>query len=432
MSTGETGRVAASGTGAEGGIDILIATLRYPPYVTGGYELLTRDAVVALRERGYDIRVLAGKGSRFASEPDVLPWLEPELDGEDPMAASMHASGREKLRLHFLRKANLEATTRAIETLKPKLFFYFNLGLVSLAPILAARRARIPTLGYLSDPWIANYWLIDWKASGRKPLRCAALSFLWKRLRSYVGTGPVLCCSQHLLERLERDGLEPGSGSVLPLGVPPDVEARTRELAVPRRETDHPLRVACISALWLGKGQHVLLKALARAKEQGRSIEVWMAARSGTDEYRSQLERIVREAGIEDAIEFKPELSRAQLAEELQRSHVLCVPSVWDEPFPLSTLEGLAHGLAVCVSSAGGCPEAIQDGVDGRVFHSGDDADLARVLMSFEEDEPARYAQAKRGLERSRTRLAHSGFIDGLERAIATAAAGSPGNMGGA
>jgi len=402
-------------------LDILVGTLRYPPYVAGGYELLTRDAVDALRARGHRVHVLTARGDRFAGDERILPWLEPELDGEDPLAASLHAPLGERLRLHFLRRANQEATARALERVKPDLFLFFNLGLASLAPILAARRAGVVTLGFLSDPWIANYWLLDWEKSGRKPLRRNVLSFFYRRLRSYVGTGSVLCCSRHLLQRLEIDGLERGTGDVLHLGVPPDVEARTRELEIPGRDSGTPLRVGCISALWAGKGQHVLVKALARVREMGHAVELWMAAPSETDAYRSELEALVAGAGIGDAVEFKPELSREALARELALSHVLCVPSVWDEPFPLATLEGLSHGLAVCVSTAGGSPEAIEDGVDGRVFRSEDEAALATVLAAWEGDEPSRLRMAAAGRAKALGALSHDRFVEGLERAMARA-----------
>jgi glycosyltransferase involved in cell wall biosynthesis len=398
---------------------LLVVTLYYPPYVAGGYELLTRDAVVALRKRGYKIRVLAGKGERFASESDVMPWLEPDLDAGDPFRSAVHASNRERLRLHFLRKSNLEASARAIAEEKPDLVFFFNLGLVSLAPILAARRAGVATLGYLSDSWAANHWVLDWRrAAGRKPLRLALLSFLWRCFRSYVRLGPFLCCSRHLLSRLEADRIAHGSGEVLHLGIPLDVESRTAEIEEPKRSAGAPLRVACISALWAGKGQDVLVKAMGKVKRQGKSVELWLAAASQSSAYREELEALVRREELEDEIEFLDDRTRAELSRELEKSHALIVPSVWEEPFPLSTLEGMAHGLAVGVSDAGGSPEAIVDGVDGRVFEAGDVDALARVLLDWEGDEEQRLRMGVAGRKKVRTEFSHSGFVDGLERAI--------------
>ena len=409
-------------SGSSTGHRLLFVTLRYPPYVAGGYELLTRDAAEALRARGHNVHVLAGKGERFKDSGDVSPWLEPDLDGEDPFQVAMGARFRERLRLDFLRSSNLEATSRAIAAFQPELVFFFNLGLVSLAPILAARRAKVPTLGYLSDPWVASHWLLDWRTSGRKPLRLFLLSKLWRCFRSYVDIGPALCCSQSLRERLVGEGLSSEATGVLHLGVPPDIEVATAKLEPPKREPGEALRVGCISALWKGKGQDVLVRALSLAREKKVPIELWLAAPSATD-FRRELEVLVFELGLSTAVRFLDALTREDLSKELQRTHVLCVPSVWEEPFPLSTLEGMAHGLAVGVSTAGGSPEAIRDGEDGRVFPKGDAEALAQGLLDWESDEPGRLAMGRAAQASARGRLNHRLFIDGIERAIGKALA---------
>ena len=174
-------------------LSILVVTLRYPPYVAGGYELLTRDAVEALRARGHRVTVLAGRGERHA--PDVLGRLEPDLDAdEDLFERSFRASNAERFRLHFHRAANARATREALRESGAEVLFFFNLGLVSLAPIVAARRAGVPTLGYVSDPWPANHWLLAWRqneASRAKTLRLALLAGAWGAFRRWVRLGAV-------------------------------------------------------------------------------------------------------------------------------------------------------------------------------------------------------------------------------------------------
>jgi len=399
---------------------LLAVTLRYPPYVAGGYELLTRDAVEALRARGHDVCVLAGRGERLTGVDGVLPWLEPELDAGDPFERALQASNLERTRLHFLRRANLHATRRALQEVRPDVLVFFNLGLVSLAPILAARRAGVPTLGYVSDPWPANHWVLAWRATGpgHKRLRRGLLERAWRGFRSHVDLGPLLCCSAHLAHRLAGEGLPPKTLQVLHLGVPPDVEERTAALEPPRRAPDEPLRVACISALWRGKGQDVLLRALADVRARGLPVELWLAAPSETSEFRRELGELMATHQLADAVEVLEGLPRAELSARLARSHVLVVPSVWQEPYPLSTLEGMAHGLAVVVSDAGGTPEAVDAGHDGCVFPAGDAAALADVLAELAADEEARHALGRAAQARARERSSHAAFVDGLERAL--------------
>ena len=61
---------------------------------------------------------------------------------------------------------------------------------------------------------------------------------------------------------------------------------------------------------------------------------------------------------------------------------VLAVPSVRDESLPLVVLEAMAAGTPVFASRLSGLPEAVQDGVTGRLFEPGDVAGLAALLRS--------------------------------------------------
>jgi glycosyltransferase involved in cell wall biosynthesis len=49
------------------------------------------------------------------------------------------------------------------------------------------------------------------------------------------------------------------------------------------------------------------------------------------------------------------------LPAEIAKAHIHVVPSRWDEPFGLTTLEGMASGLATVASATGGTPEVVGD-----------------------------------------------------------------------
>lgn len=403
---------------------ILAVTLRYPPYVAGGYELLTRDAVVALRERGHEVTVLAGQGARFAEEDGVLPLLEPALpeEGEDGdlFRRAREGSNLTRFRMHLLSPANLRATRRALHQVRPDVLFAFNLGLVSLAPLLAARLAETPTLIYASDPWLANHWLREWEASagrGSKAVQLEVLRRFWGSLRDLVGVGPVLACSAYLRDTLAASGVDPRSIDVAHLGVPPDMEVLAEGVPVPVRSAGEPLRVVCLSSFWEGKGQRSLLEGVAYARAAGAPVELVLAG-AGEGAFLEELRARAARPDLAGHVRFTPGLSRRDVSRTLAASHVFCLPSTWGEPFALSTLEAMAHGLAVVASDAGGTPEAFGDGREGVLFRAGDARAIGDALARLAADEGARHRLGEAARERAATVLSHASFVDRLETAL--------------
>ena len=406
---------------------VLAVTLRYPPYVGGGYELLTGDAVVGLRARGHDVRVLSGAGEKLRGDGDVLPWLEPSLDGDDDLfQRSFEASNAERFKLHFLRLANYRATLRAIDATAPELVLFFNLAHLSLAPVLAARHAGVPTLGYVADPWPENHWVRAWRERshtvGSKPLGLAALTRAWSVFRELVGLGPLLACSDWLRRELVAAGLSGADIEVLYLGLAPEMQRLAKAPAggLELRRADAPLRVVCTSMLWEGKGQHVLLKAAARARGAGCKVEVVLAGR-GDASYQRYLEELAALPELEGAVTFAGFLGREGVSELLRGAHVFALPSLWGEPFGLATVEAMAHGLPVVASDAGASPELVRDGREGWIVSPGDPTAWSRALMRLADDESGRRDAARAARERALNEFTHERFLDGLEAAARAA-----------
>ena len=86
-------------------------------------------------------------------------------------------------------------------------------------------------------------------------------------------------------------------------------------------------------------------------------------------------------------------VGREELPEVMRRTHIHVVPSRWDEPFGLTTLEGMATGLATVASDTGGTPEVIGDA--GLLFRRDDAEHLAEHLWSLV-GSPTRLADLQR------------------------------------
>ena len=106
------------------------------------------------------------------------------------------------------------------------------------------------------------------------------------------------------------------------------------------------------------KGLAVLLHALALLADRGVRPTLTVIGRGPAESlHRGQVEQL----GLVAQVEFSGPLRGAALRDRLAGHQLLIVPSVWDEPFGVVVLEGLACGLIPVVSDAGGLPEAVGD-----------------------------------------------------------------------
>lgn len=103
----------------------------------------------------------------------------------------------------------------------------------------------------------------------------------------------------------------------------------------------------------------------------------------GTGELSTELNRLVESIGLSGNVTFVGSLKGESLVECLNEHRYLLVPSVWEEPFGIVTLEGMACGCVPIVSDGGGLPEAI--GNAGLLFKRGDVNDLFRCMKLIKE-----------------------------------------------
>lgn len=163
------------------------------------------------------------------------------------------------------------------------------------------------------------------------------------------------------------------------------------------------------------KGVPVLLSALGELARRGVRPSLTVI---GDGPERPALDALARQVGIADRVRFTGVLAGEALVAELNAHRVLVVPSVWEEPFGVVVLEGLACGLVPVVARSGGLPEAA--GRAGIVVPKGDAtalADgLARVLHDTGERQRLRDAAAAHLAEHTPDRVARA-YLRVLERA---------------
>ena len=118
------------------------------------------------------------------------------------------------------------------------------------------------------------------------------------------------------------------------------------------------------------KGGDFLLDALPEvARALGAELELTMAGDGPSREtWQLKARRLETDPGI--AVRFPGWLSEAQLGQELARTDLLVMPSVWPEPFGLIGAEAARLGIPSAAFDVGGISEWLLDGISGALAPS--------------------------------------------------------------
>jgi glycosyltransferase involved in cell wall biosynthesis len=92
---------------------------------------------------------------------------------------------------------------------------------------------------------------------------------------------------------------------------------------------------------------------------------------------------------------------RKDVARLLRAADLFLLTSI-SEGIPLTLIEAMAAGLPIVSTRVGGVPEVIEDDLTGCLAPAGDDAVLAKKILSLAADPPLRVQMAQRGRERAR------------------------------
>ena len=130
------------------------------------------------------------------------------------------------------------------------------------------------------------------------------------------------------------------------------------------------------------KGVDRLLEALAVLAGRGRRYRLSVI---GDGPEAPALRAQAQSLGIAGQVEFVGRRVGDALVAALNAHRVLVVPSVWEEPFGIVVLEGLACGCVPVVTRSGGLPDAVGD--CGLVVARDDLAALADGIASLVDDD---------------------------------------------
>jgi len=201
----------------------------------------------------------------------------------------------------------------------------------------------------------------------------------------YRAAARVIAVSRAIADVLERAGLRPEALRVVYEGVPDrEPQAGGREALRALGLPEDALVVGNVAALTDHKDHETLLAAAASVVT--RVPSAWFVI-VGDGELRLPLEARARALGLQARCVFAG--FRTDLDRLLPAFDVFCLSSHM-EGLGTSLLDAMAFGRAVVATRAGGIPEAVEDGVTGRVVPPRDPDALADALAAVLGDARAR------------------------------------------
>jgi glycogen(starch) synthase len=141
--------------------------------------------------------------------------------------------------------------------------------------------------------------------------------------------------------------------------------------------------IVFVGRLVSDKGCDLLIRALHSLALEGRQFSVTII---GDGPERKRLELLVHQHKLNSCVTFTGALRGADLASEISNHKVMVIPSIWNEPYGIVAIEGLAAGCYLIGSSGGGLGEIISK--VGCAFPNGNEialADSIRNVFSNEE-----------------------------------------------
>ena len=311
----------------------------------------------------------------------------------------------------------LEARARAGGVAVHPLPFRGDLWPPAILGLARLVRSAAPGALLLHDPHAVSAAIVATRLAGRCPL--VAVRRVDFRLRSLLSRRKYATCDRVIVvsgaigaivteggvpaerQRLVYEGVldrAPAAGgrsALAALGIPGGAPVIGNVAAL----TDH-------------KDHATLVEAMARLR--GRAPEARLLI-AGEGPLRRALEAQVRALGLGDRVVlagFRGDLDRL-----LPACAVFCLSSRL-EGLGTSLLDAMAFGLPIVATAAGGIPEAVEDGVTGRLVPPRDPAALADALVGVLGDESGRRALGAAGRRRFEERFTTERMVEGTLRVL--------------
>jgi glycosyltransferase involved in cell wall biosynthesis len=400
---------------------VLLVSNLYPPYYVGGHELVCREIVEALTERGHEVRVLTSRYGvkQPCVEGAVYRWLETDL-GRPPAALPLYVAGV------LTRARHSDAALKDLLCrFDPDIVYISHLTNVSLSLAFAIERLKLAHCYFVGDTWLARWEHDPWYSlinaePPRVYLRLAqrllkpALRAAGKIPSRALTLPNVHFVSHYLKDHALRAGKPVTRAEVIHSGIDPERFPYKGEFHTP------PRRLLYVGQVVRHKGVHTAIEALSILVNQWRypSLQLTIVGGSLLPQYVEELHRAVECSALEEHVQFVRQVPRDHLPSIYKEHDVLVFPSVIDEGFPRVILEAFSSGLPVVATATGGSSEILQHGVNALVFPKEDAGRCATQIKTLLDDHELFQTLRKNARRALETKFRFQRMIDTIEDSL--------------
>jgi|HubBroStandDraft_2_1064218.scaffolds.fasta_scaffold00293_3 glycosyltransferase involved in cell wall biosynthesis len=380
---------------------ILVLSTLYPPIAVGGYEVECSGVVERLRQH-HEVLVLT-------SDEDSARLTHSESTDVRRELACLTPDRRGAIRAP---RASLQAVAAARRALAwgPDLVYCWNGSSVPQAALRVLADSNVPLAFRVCEHWFGVVFVNDqfmrellparrtparaaWAAGCRTLNRLSAL-----RLEPTAPMRTAISWNSEAIRRL--------------VPMPPFVEPVLERVghSVPRhgdlyaavvREPAPEPEIMFIGRVTPYKGISVAIEALALLRSEHDIRARLVVVGPEDSEHGAEMRELAERLGVTDAVIWRGSSSPEQVAAGLSRAHALIVPSVWEEPFPLVTIEGALAHVPLVASDVGGIGEGMHDEQHALLFARGDARMAAAALARTFTEAEQTAARVERARERA-------------------------------
>jgi glycosyltransferase involved in cell wall biosynthesis len=346
----------------------------YPPHYAGGYELMWHGWVEHMRATGHAVRVLASDERTGATGPD-----DPDVHRE--LLRYWHSGGARRLTLRerlALERANAATLRRHLHDFRPDVVTWWGMGGMALSVIEQVRRAGVPAVAFVMDDWLS------YQPPGDAWLRLFAPRPRLGRVVERVTGIPTRVDFAHaatyvfVSETLRRQGPSLPRTAVEPSGV-------DDAFIDPRPPRPWSWRLLSVGRIDPRKGVATAIEALVELPEATLTV-----AGSGPEPLLADLRALAERLGVAHRVELVGAVARPDLPALYEAHDAVVFPVIWEEPWGLVPLEGMALGRPVTASGRGGSSEYLRDGENCLLHTAEDPTSIAAAVRRLAADEALR------------------------------------------